>query len=321
MPTVLLLQVLLPITLLSWLALASAKSTIGYLTQAIATALLLVALYTVGLWMLLPWWLPLTYGFFWFVCIAVSWRRRLPTRVVLPVGVSGWAGLVIMLTIGALTAYLSWQGVAGRQLPDVGAVDIAMPLGPGNYLVASGGSRELVNAHLMTLNPNVERFRAYRGQSYGIDIIKIDRFGFRSNALQARDPRAYEIYGEAVTAPCEGTVIASRNDRPDMPVPVMDLEVIEGNHVLLRCDGFEGDVEILLAHFQQGSVQVRTGELVTLGAYLGVVGNSGKTGEPHLHISAQRSGSDLQPLSGEPLAVTIDGEFLVRNDVVRVRKT
>lgn len=106
---------------------------------------------------------------------------------------------------------------------------------------------------MMTLNPAVERYRAYRGQSYGLDIIKINALGFRSRGLQPRDPAAYAIYGESVLAPCDGYVLASRSDRPDMPVPSMDLEVIEGNHVLLICDDFV----VLLAQYsarqRQGS--------------------------------------------------------------------
>lgn len=70
----------------------------------------------------------------------------------------------------------------------------------------------------------------------------------------------------------------------------------------------------LLAHFRPGSVRVRTGERVTIGQPVGEVGNSGNTTEPHLHISAQLPGSANEPLSGEPLAIAIDGEYWVRND-------
>lgn len=312
---VLLLQMVLPIGLILWLAFAPAKNVIGYLVQAIGTGLLLLALNIVALWTLLPWWLPSAYGLLWLMAIVVNiWRRGSPFVATKPATVSGWTGFIAMFAIGTLATYLSWQGIQGRQPPDIRVVDIPLPLGPGIYLVASGGSRELVNGHMMTLDPNIERFRAYRGQSYGIDIIKIDRLGFRSSGLRPRDPKVYEIYGESVYAPCEGTVIASRNDRPDMPVPTMDLEVIEGNHVLLRC----ADFVVLLAHFQPGSIRVRASDAVETGVLLGIVGNSGKTGEPHLHISAQLPGSNVAPLSGEPLAITIDGEYLVRNDIVRV---
>lgn len=316
-PTVLLLQLVLPLTFLSWLMLSPAKSVIGYLAQALSTGLLLLALYIVALWMLLPWWLPLAYGLLWLVSLMKNWRRGTPSIAIMPVTVSGWAALIIMLTVGWFAAYLSWQGALGRQLPKARAIDISLPLGPGLYLVANGGSKELVNAHMMTLNPTIERFHAYRGQSYGIDIIKIDRFGFRSSGLQPINPGAYKIYGEAVLAPCSGSVIASRNDRPDMPVPQMDLDVIEGNHVLLQCDG---DV-VLLAHFQPGSVRVAAGDAVATGDILGLVGNSGKSREPHLHISAQSPGAERTPVSGEPLTITVNGgEFLVRNDIVRVSK-
>jgi murein DD-endopeptidase MepM/ murein hydrolase activator NlpD len=52
------------------------------------------------------------------------------------------------------------------------------------------------------------------------------------------------------------------------------------------------------------------------GDVLGRVGNSGNTGEPHLHLHAQRSGSTGAPLSGEPLAVRLGGRYLVRDDRV-----
>ena len=316
MVLVFLLQVALPIGLIAWLVLAPARNLIGYLAQVICTGLLLLALDVVALWTLLPWWLPRVYVLFLAATVVVTYRRnRFGGSGRIPATIAGWAGFLIMFVAGVAAAYLSWQGIAGRQLPDTGVVDIPLPLGPGRYLVANGGSSELVNAHMMTLNPDVERFRAYRGQSFGLDIIKIDRLGLRtSGGLLPTDPAAYAIYGEPVFAPCDGVVHASRNDRPDMQVPTMDLDVIEGNHVLLSC----ADFVVLLAHFQRGSVVVGPGDAVRAGDLLGTVGNSGKTGEPHLHISVQRPGPRSAPLAGDPLAVTIAGRFLVRNDIVHV---
>lgn len=313
----LLLQIVLPLGLIAWLAFAPAKSLVGYVVQAFATGLVLLALALVALWMLLPWWLPFAYALLCVLAIALQMLRH-GIRFVSPwpATVSGWAALGVMCSLWALGAFLSWQGLLSRQLPEIRIVDIPLPMGPGTYLVASGGSREIVNGHMMTLDPTVERFRAYRGQSYGIDLIKINSLGFRTRGLQPKDPAAYTIYGEPIFAPCDGVVVTSRNDRPDMPVPEMDLEVIEGNHVLLDC----GDFEVLLAHFQPGSVRVKAGDRVNLGEQLGVVGNSGKTGEPHLHISAQLKSLSAQPFSGEPLAITVDGRFVVRNDRIDVRR-
>ncbi len=309
-------QVLLPIGLLAWLLLVPANNLIGFASQAAGIASVLLALKLVSLWMLLPWWLPFAYGLLFTLAITLRIRRRaLEFERLWPANAMAWTGMAIVVSFGILGGWLSWQAIQGRQLPHVRVVDLPMPLGSGTYLVANGGSREIVNGHLMTLDPDIERLRAYRGQSYGVDLIKIDALGLRAKGLQPRDPAVYAIYNEPVYAPCDGIVIRSRNDRPDMPVPVLDLDVVEGNHVLLKCNDFE----LLLAHFRPGSVRVRTGDYVVVGQTLGLVGNSGKSSEPHLHVSAQLTGSTRKPFSGDPLAITIDGRYWVRNDRIRGR--
>jgi D-alanyl-D-alanine carboxypeptidase len=309
------LQLLLPVAMLAWLAIArvrGAASVIGTLL-ALAGVLLAVALVVPALFP--PWWLPAVFAMLALVVIVFRlpvWRRSC-TRF-WPGTLGGRVLLAAWTFIAAVAAVLIVIALDGRRLPDADTIDLPLPLEAGTYLVANGGSRELVNAHMMTLDDSAERFRRYRGQSYGIDIVEIDALGRRSRGLQPADPAAYEIYGSEVYAPCDGVVVASRNDRPDMPVPVMDREVMEGNHVLLRC----GDVDVLLAHFMRGSVQVEPGDVVTTGQQLGRVGNSGNSSEPHLHISAQRPGTALEPLAGEPLAILLDGRQPVRNMRIRV---
>ena len=101
------------------------------------------------------------------------------------------------------------------------------------------------------------RFRTSRGQSYGMDIVKLDAFGL-------------------------------------------------GAH------------DVLLGHLQPGSVQVRAGASVAVGEWLGSVGNSGNTSEPHLrahvHAHAQRPGPVGAPLGGDPLPLLFGGRFPVRGD-------
>jgi len=304
-----LLQIILPLGLLVYLAFAPVKSLFAYILQIMSTGLVLLALSLVALWMLLPWWLPYVYGLIYL--IVISFRCiRLKSKSIWPTTSLSWFPVIILFILGGYSAYLLREAILGRELPDVEIANIQSPFGPGIYLVAHGGSRELINGHMMTLDTSVERFKKYLGQSYGIDIFKVNSLGFRAIGIQPSDPSKYEIFGQPVLAPCDGTVISSRNDRPDMPVPIMDVDVIEGNNVLLNC----GNFELLLAHFQMGSVLVKAGDQLIVGDELGTVGNSGKTTEPHLHISAQKSAINSSLLSGKPMAIQINGHFYVRND-------
>ena len=202
------------------------------------------------------------------------------------------------------------RALAGRAQQAGTTVELAFPLKSGTYLVVNGGSNIKVNGHLMTLDASMARFAPYRGQSYGVDVVKLNEWGFRANGLLPPEPNQYNIYGVAVYAPCAGQVIAAIDGLPDMQVPQTDRQYMAGNHVLLRCN----DADVLLGHFKPGSLKVRMGDAVTVGQAVGAVGNTGNTSEPHLHIHAQQRGTVSEPLSGDPLPVRFDGRFLVRND-------
>jgi murein DD-endopeptidase MepM/ murein hydrolase activator NlpD len=143
--------------------------------------------------------------------------------------------------------------------------------------------------------------------------VKLDPWGLRANGLQPREPDAYNIYGAPVYAPCSGVVLIALDGLPDMPVPQVDREHMAGNHVLIRCN----NADVLLGHLTPGSVVIAKGNQVAVGDRIAKVGNSGNTGEPHLHIHAQARGTAAEPLSGNPLPVSFGGRFLVRNDRVQ----
>src|SRR6185503_18467711 len=99
----------------------------------------------------------------------------------------------------------------------------------------------------------------------------------------------------------------------DMPPPEPDRKHMTGNYVLLNC----GKYEVFLGHLQERAVRVRPGDFIETGAVLGQVGNSGNTGEPHLHIHAQRPSGNAGMLAGDPLPVRFNGRFLSRNSWMR----
>jgi hypothetical protein len=306
---VVLVQIVLPLGLLGWWLLFPAGSALGWLTQVIAVAALLFALARIAQWALPVWWLPWVYAVLW-AGIAVWGLLVLPAKAFLPTGGYGWVSLAISTGFLVLGGWLSTLALSGRALPPVEVIDIANPFGPGHYLVGHGGSNRLVNGHMRTLDDSVTRFKAWRGQSYGVDFFGLGPWGFRARGWRPADPTGYAIFGARLHAPCDGTVIAAQGSQPDFQVPDQDPINRLGNYVILRC----GDVEIVFAHMREGSLTVSPGQSVTTGAVLGEVGNSGATTEPHLHIHAQRPGSQGAPISGDPLALRIAGRWLVRGD-------
>ena len=307
---VLLIQVVLPLTLLLWLFLLPAGSMGGWLLQAAGVAALLFALARVAQWAVPVWWLPWVYYGLWLAI--VLWQvPTLPARPLLPFGTGGWVALAVSVGLLALGGWYGAKALAGRSLPPVEVIDIGNPFGPGYFLVGHGGSTPLVNGHMRTLDASVERFRPWRGQSYAVDFFGRGSWGLRANGWRPADPAAYAIFGAELRAPCDGQMVAAERSLPDFDVPNEDPVNRLGNHVILRC----GAAEIVFAHMRQGSVAVSMGDQVAVGDRLGEVGNSGASTEPHLHIHAQRPAAEgAPPISGEPLAIRIDGRFLVRGD-------
>jgi hypothetical protein len=310
MITLYLVQAAVPVALILWMALASPRSASGFLLQFATSAACLWAAALLGLWLVPPWWAPWGFGA---GLVAAAWlglHRRRPFASTLPRTPGAWVVAALFTALGVSSAYGMVTAWRSRTVPPLPVVNLAFPLEPGRYLVVNGGSDSSTNAHLETLDASVPRFPDWRGQSYGVDLVRLDGLGLRAKGLQPEDPRAYRIYGARVLAPCAGRVVLAVDGLPDMQVPQMDRDHMAGNHVMLRCE----QADVLIGHLSPGSVQVRVGDAVATGAWLGSVGNSGNTGEPHLHVHAQRPGPVGAPLGGDPLPILFDGRFPVRGD-------
>lgn len=267
-----------------------------------------------GLWLEFPWWTSYI-GLMLTIALLLLRLSRSRWNVVArwPAGRAERYCVGTALVVSLIALFALVESLRGRS-PPRSPVAIASPLGPGTYLAANAGYRPLINAHLETLETPVERMKAFRGQSYGIDLVQLGPLGLRAQGWQPESPTAYVIFGAPVIAPCEGRVRSSRRDLPDLPIPKVDKENLAGNYVLIDCVGFS----VLLAHLQHGSVSLTPGDIVKTGQAIGRVGNSGNSAEPHLHIHAQEEGTAQQPLSGNPLPITIEGVRMVRNSRLHI---
>lgn len=305
-----LVQAAVPVALILWMALASPRSTSGFCIQLAASAACLWSAALLGIWLVPPWWAPWGFGAGLLAAAWLAQHQRRPFASALPRTLGAWIVAVLFTALGVASTYGIATAWRSRTVPTLPVVNLAFPMGPGRYLVVNGGSDSSTNAHFETLDTSVPRFRDWRGQSYGVDLVQLDGLGMRTKGLQPADPHAYRIYGAHVLAPCAGRVTLAVDGLPDMQVPQMDREHMAGNHVMLRCE----QADVLLGHLSPGSVQVRVGDAVAAGIWLGSVGNSGNTSEPHLHVHAQRPDPVGAPLGSDPLPILFDGRFPVRGD-------
>lgn len=100
--------------------------------------------------------------------------------------------------------------------------------------------------------------------------------------------------GVTVRAAAPGTVRGLRDGTPDEGRAGMTQNQECGNGVLLdHGDGWQTQY----CHLRRGSVAVRDGQQVAAGDPLGLVGYSGNTQFPHLHISLRHEGRQVDPFS------------------------
>jgi hypothetical protein len=103
--------------------------------------------------------------------------------------------------------------------------------------------------------------------------------------------------GVAVLAAASGTVRATRNDMPDGIVPHGDPSVKGrecGNGLLIEHpDGWQTQY----CHMAKGSVSVQPGQEVKAGDRLGMVGLSGNTQFPHLHLTVRHGKDTVDPFA------------------------
>ena len=105
--------------------------------------------------------------------------------------------------------------------------------------------------------------------------------------------------GVAVLAAAPGRVRALREGMQDASMRTLGKAAIAGREagnsvVIEHGEGWETQY----AHLRQGSVTVRAGERVAAGQKLGLVGLSGNTEFPHLHVEVRHHGKSVDPFLG-----------------------
>lgn len=292
-----LIILLIPLILLLALAFVRQPSRTLFYLYLLAMGLAIAFMWLVFPWDVISVWYRRAVPLLLIVAVYYGFRRiRQPDK---PVAV--WQtilnvsiNVILIVFMGGLTGW----ALKGYQQP-AGSIDLASPLRDGSFVVGHGGSSPFINAHAKV-----------RPQNFALDIIGLNHWGSRRTPFS--DPAVlenYAIFNAPLYAPCDGRVVLAVDGLDDLIPPATDRKNLAGNHVVISCH----DAEIVLAHMKKGSVQVESGQRVNTDTVLGLVGNSGNTSEPHLHMHAERGGEGAeQILNGVGVPITIEGRYLVR---------
>ena len=167
-----------------------------------------------------------------------------------------------------------------RQVPKLGP-----PLKGKGYLAADGCC-DSTRHRQATLPVNGAQVIAQR---YAIDWERVDDQGRIYNGDKL-DLKSYAIYGDDALAMADGTVVKVVDGLPEQ-IPGqfpkgIPLDEADGNSVVVDIGG--GNY-LNYAHMQKGSLRVKVGDKVKMGDVLGLVGNTGNSLAPHLHVQLMDS--------------------------------
>lgn len=292
---IIVIHLILPFIFIYSLWRGSFGSKLEWLLELLTTVVFVVWVFQAGSWDWVSYYLRFVWLALLIVAVICSWKktRALPFRTTfnskqkLSMGIYA----VLLLVFGLYNVFVFSSYTTNEQ-----GIALTFPLNNGTYYVGQGGSHVQMNYH-----------HTYPPQKYALDIVKLNQFGTRAGGLYPKELGKYAIYDDELYSPCNGEVLETRDDLPDLTPPNTDPERPEGNYVALSCENI--DAVVYIAHMQEGSVTIEKGGKVTEGQMIGKVGNSGNTTEPHLHIHAEKDGV------GVP--IRFDDRFLVRNSLVR----
>lgn len=188
--------------------------------------------------------------------------------------ITGFVLLLLLCFTGSLytkypSSYDHYKSKVAFRLP----VDSALT-------VAWGGGSEEENYHVV--HPN---------QCWAYDMMVVKNGA--SHSGEGNKLEDYYAYGLPILSPAAGKIVYALDSFPDMSIGEMGgggINHAEGNHIIIEVAPKEF---LVLCHLKPKSIVVKKGDIVAQGQHLALLGNSGNTSEPHIHIHLQSSTDDF----------------------------
>ena len=288
---VLLDQLILPAIVLVWMIKKEYKRKMDWVFQFLFTASFFLYIYTISRWDYFCYYLRYYWIALFLFTSYVSYKKTKATPFFARMRFKDFLLSAFIICFTVILSMVNFSAIKGYSFQDK-PLNLEFPLNTGKYYVLHGGNNAKINYH-----------QSYDPQKYALDIVKLNTFGLRAKGITPKELSRYEIYQDILFAPCDGVVIKAAGHLPDMVPPDKDKINPMGNFIAMKHD----DTMIYLAHMMKGSLIVKKGDRVKKGQPIGKVGNSGNSGEPHLHIHAVKN--------SQAVPITFNGKFMVRNSV------
>ncbi|HVI43375.1 MAG TPA: M23 family metallopeptidase [Chitinophaga sp.] len=256
-------------------------------------------LFLFGTWVYLSIYAKYTYGGLLILSAAAGLIREKQGGKASPAKWKQVSNLILSVVL-IICNVLYFTGTTGN----LATITLDYPLKSGKYFVLQGGKG---------LPTNVFHF-SLRGAVYAMDIVKLNKWGGRANRIFSKRLEDYEIFNDTVYAPCDGLVLRAYSTNPDNIPPAMERGPKNTNQVLL-----EGkDCYFFAAHLKMNGVFVKEGQYVKTGDPLGLVGNSGFSTEPHLHIQTHAKTPGVPWYQAKPLYMLFKGKGYLLNEEMNI---
>lgn len=166
---------------------------------------------------------------------------------------------------------------------------LGAPFGGGIWLAGDGPAND--SSHRRSILA-VDGY-IYSPERFAIDWVKIGANGDTRHDGNTKNDNWWG-WGEPILAVADGEITEVVDEFPDnIPrvLPPVTLDNIAGNHIILQ---IAPNRFVTYAHLRRGSIKVRMSDHVHRGDVLALLGNSGNTNGPHLHLQLTDQNSVLQ---------------------------
>jgi hypothetical protein len=222
-------------------------------------------------------------------------------------------GLWLLCVLGAaMLRYRTWSmsacyGIGGLVLAVqvVGSLSsvagepvVLAPPFRGEWAIVQGGNTLLINHHARLAQ-----------QHDALDFVMLTQGGILPEDADSPSQNSdWPSWEEPLYAPARGKVVRVVDGIEDSEGMNLDGKNPAGNHIVF--DIGQGQY-VLLAHLRHKSIKVKEGQSVSCGQPLGLVGNSGNTSMPHLHMQLQTT-SDIYSAENRTIPMRFVGSTRVR---------